>query len=276
MSRAKQPSIFVRNNPAAPQLCPELAKEIGLNESILLLQWEYWLRTDGQERDGHFWLRRTVREIQEAFPFWGIATIQRTLGSLSSEKCPLLVLGNYDEGPGRGAGWFRLNLEALQALKSIKVDCSKMEQRMFQNDRKSDQNGTSVLSRSFKDLDITPSGYKVPKKPPEPKTLHPPEEFAIQEWMRVYLAERFIEFSATELADLTDSWRRARLADSEKKRTVDQWQWDWLRYVCTAWQKRPTNGHKQGSDDNSEHPAWMASPKPADYFEKQWNEANGK
>lgn len=134
--------------------------------------------------------------------------------------------------------------------------------------------GSSVdLTRS---KEITPSGYKVTPKEPEPKTLHPPEDFQIQEWMRTYLAERFIEFTEDELDELTDSWRLARKADSEKRRTLDQWCHDWLRYVCATWQNRKTNGHKREEEGWDYHSALVAPEKPVDYFEKIWNEANGK
>lgn len=129
----KQPRLFLPNNPLAPQLCPDLAEEIGLNESVLLLQWEFWMRTDGIERDGYLWLQRSVREIKQTFVFWGIGTIHRTIKSLESKG--YLVSAESDDQTGQSAPLFRFDFDRLTQLKTIKVvfqdgtggvpDCSK-------------------------------------------------------------------------------------------------------------------------------------------------------
>jgi hypothetical protein len=114
-----QPRFFIPNNPLAPRISPEVAKEIGLNESLILLQLEYWMSTEGEERDGYLWTRKTVREIQDTFVFWGVATVSRTLGSLS--RAGYIVLGDFDEGPGKGGSWIRFNLEKIAALESVRL-----------------------------------------------------------------------------------------------------------------------------------------------------------
>lgn len=272
MSKTKHPSLFIRNHPTAPQLCPELAKEIGLNESILLLQWEYWMRSESEERDGFLWLRKTEREIHGFFPFWGTGSIHRILQSLV--KKGFLVAGSYDTAPGRGAQWFRIEWQTIQTLKSLRVDCSNLEQRLLQKDGNPLQSGAIVFNIN-KDKDIyTPSGYKQPLKQPQPKTSHPPEEFEITDWMYLYLEERCVSFTKKEITDLTDSWRLARLADSEKKRTLEQWRNDWLRYVCTTWNRRAQNGngHKQGEADRNYHSALVAPEKPIGYFDEMYKD----
>lgn len=275
MAKAKLTRCFTPNNPTAPQLCPALAKEIGLNESILLLQWEYWILTEGQERDGHVWLRKTVREIQETFPFWGVATIHRTLQSLVSEKRPLLVVGNYDEGPGRASGWFRLNFEALQKLKSIKVDCSIVEQRMFQPGTKFDQNGTSDLI-SIKDKDIytdkpsSPSGYKQPKRV---KVLLP-ADFEVTDGMRNWA--HGLGLSDARITNCSERYIR-HVTKTEKKLYPEHWPTDWEEWVLNDVNFNG-NGHKASADDDEPrgNPSFMAPEKPVDYFEKINAQYRGK
>jgi hypothetical protein len=41
--QVRQERVFVLNDPNAPRLSPALAIEIGLNESILFLQLEFWI-----------------------------------------------------------------------------------------------------------------------------------------------------------------------------------------------------------------------------------------
>lgn len=260
--------IFTLNNPLAPRISPELAKEIGLNESILLLQLEFWIVSEGVERDGFVWLRRTVRQIQDVFEFWGVATIERAIGSLLRKG--YLVAAQFDPGSGKSARWLRFDFERLATLSSIGVDCSTSEQPMFHSDRKSPQNGTIVLNID-KDKEYIPSVHKKSPKPVEPKALYPPEDFEIVKHMRDHLAERFITYSDAELVDLTDSWRLAKNADNQRPKTLWQWQNDWLRYVCAAWANRSRNGngHKRERDDgNDYHSSLVGQSKPVDYFEK--------
>ena len=277
MSRPKQPSIFIRNSPAAPQLCPELAKEIGLNESILLLQFEYWLTRHGELRDdGHVWIRKPVREIQETFSFWSVGTVNGIIESLTRKG--YVETAGLDKVRGKSGRWLRLNLDTLAALKSIRV-CSESEQSMFRNtpDLVQDLNNRPYID--LKNKSISPSGYKSPKSPPQPKTLYPPDDFKIESWMRSHLAERFIAFSETELTELTKDWRVARNADSSRKRDLWAWQNDWLRYICATWRNRSNNGngHKREEEDSgSGYPSFMAPPKPADYFERVNAEFRGK
>lgn len=120
MAKYKHQRLFTLNNPYSPRLCPELAKEIGLNESIMLLQLEFWLATQGEEReDGYLWLRKTIREIQQEFTYWGTGTIGRILETLISEG--FIVAASLDEGPGRSGRWMRFNFERLSTLQSIRV-----------------------------------------------------------------------------------------------------------------------------------------------------------
>lgn len=147
--------LFTPNNPLSPRICPELAVEIGLNESIVLLQMEFWLATEGKEHGGHLWVRKPEREIQRTFPFWGVATVHRTIETLV-KKTFVVKNENLDDGPGKGAGWFRFNESALHSLRSVKVcsileqgaepvERSKMEHDPLQNGAAALQNGATVL-----------------------------------------------------------------------------------------------------------------------------------
>ena len=65
--------IFTLNEPNAPRINPALAKEIGLNESLILLQIEFWISISNNEREGKRWTYQSVRDMQEkSFSFWKI------------------------------------------------------------------------------------------------------------------------------------------------------------------------------------------------------------
>ncbi len=77
------------------QVLPSLAKEIGLNEAIMLQQMHYWLLKSANEFTGVKWFYKTLEEWQTEFPFWSAMTIRRTLGSLEKQK--IIKIGNFNK-----------------------------------------------------------------------------------------------------------------------------------------------------------------------------------
>ncbi|HEY6329748.1 MAG TPA: hypothetical protein VI756_10455 [Blastocatellia bacterium] len=132
--------LFVLNNPQAPRLCPELAAEIGLNDSILLLQFEFWTAVYGLEREGRLWVRKSVRDIHEDFPFWGHATVVRILASLEEQKL-LVSSAAFNDRPDDKTKWYSINLDECAKLSSITIEGSKASKRVVQNGPASYQNG---------------------------------------------------------------------------------------------------------------------------------------
>ncbi len=77
--------LYVANGLITIRLVPELAVEIGLPESAVLLQTDYLLSIKGEVLDdtGIRWVRQSIRDMQSKFfPFWSTATIGRTLSDL--------------------------------------------------------------------------------------------------------------------------------------------------------------------------------------------------
>lgn len=134
-----QNRLFTQNNPASPRICPELAGEIGLNESILLLQYEFWIATEGEEREGHLWVRKTVREIKTVLSFWGTGTINRIIQHLIEKG--YCVAGEFDEDGDKNGRWIRFDFDTLLSLKSIKIISAETGQTIT-ND--SSQVGTNI------------------------------------------------------------------------------------------------------------------------------------
>jgi len=149
-------SIFTLNNPFAPRLCPELAQEIGLNESIILLQIEFWIRTSTTaEHEGRRWTYQSVRAMQEAFPFWSIATINRAIQELVARG--YVLVGNYNQAKYDKTRWFALNPDALRRLKSIVIAPADGgdDTRSAQNDTRSAQNETTIPENTTENLSGT-------------------------------------------------------------------------------------------------------------------------
>jgi uncharacterized phage protein (TIGR02220 family) len=137
-ARTSYQRIFVLNEPVSPRINPALAVEIGLNESIVLLQIEYWISVSQHFIDGQRWTYQSVREMQKkVFPFWSIATINRTVQSLLQKG--YIIEGNFNKAKYDKTRWFALNFEKLSELKSIAIQ---YDTGVFQNETRSTQNET--------------------------------------------------------------------------------------------------------------------------------------
>jgi hypothetical protein len=137
--------IFVLNEPVAPRLNPALAAEIGLNESIILLQMEYWIATSDNVYDNRKWTYQSVRDMQDKiFGFWSISTINRAIKTLIDED--YIIEGNYNKMKFDKTRWFALNYDRLSTLKSITV--VGVDTRANQNEPRTSQNETTIPESS--------------------------------------------------------------------------------------------------------------------------------
>lgn len=109
------------------QVLPSLAKEIGLNEAIMLQQMHYWLLKSSNEFEGAKWFYKTLEEWQTEFPFWSAMTIRRTLGSLEKQK--IIKIGNFNKKKFDKTKWFtidyqRVNRRCVQIAQTMCSNCT--------------------------------------------------------------------------------------------------------------------------------------------------------
>lgn len=109
------------------QVLPSLAKEIGLNEAIMLQQMHYWLLKSANEFTGVKWFYKTLEEWQTEFPFWSAMTIRRTLGSLEKQK--IIKIGNFNKKKFDKTKWYtidyqRVNRRCVQNEQTMCADCT--------------------------------------------------------------------------------------------------------------------------------------------------------
>jgi hypothetical protein len=72
---------------------------------------------ESDRRTGYDWCFCSTRDLEEKwFKFWSHMTINRAIQSLVKQN--LIIEDNFNK-----ARWLRLNIEGLNALKSLKVDC---------------------------------------------------------------------------------------------------------------------------------------------------------
>ena len=93
------------------QVLPTLAKEIGLNEAIVLQQMHYWLNMSKHDYDDKKWIYNSYTKWVLQFPFWSESTVKRAIGSL--EKQNLLFIGNYNKAGFDKTKWYSINYGEL-------------------------------------------------------------------------------------------------------------------------------------------------------------------
>lgn len=145
---ADQPTRRARfltfNDPHPMRIDRDLAREIGLNESIVLLQLEYLIGISSNERDGRLWTYQSLQDLKDVyFPWWSLMTISRIIREL--ERLELIVIGNYNKLGYDRTQWFALNEEGLNKLTSVKLHMD----AIYQNDKSIYQNGEIHLTESI-------------------------------------------------------------------------------------------------------------------------------
>ena len=107
------------------QVLPSLAREIGLNEAIMLQQMHYWLIKSSHEFEGVKWFYKTLEDWQTEFPFWSAMTIRRTLTNLEKQK--VIRIGNFNKKKFDKTKWYTIEYQCVNRR------CVQYEQTMCSN-----------------------------------------------------------------------------------------------------------------------------------------------
>lgn len=136
------------------RLNPTLAKEIGLNESVVFLQIQFWIKGSNNVRDGQRWTYQTLEKMQaDAFPFLSRGAIDRAIRSL--ETLGLIIIANYNVRKSDRTRWFAINVENARKLSAIIIS---------QNEKSFPNNGNAFIQNG---KSISQNGTTLPKDFPE-------------------------------------------------------------------------------------------------------------
>lgn len=94
-----------------------LARELGLNEALVLQQINYWIEINKKSGknfyDGRYWTYNSIRAWQENdFDYMSVDTVKRTFAKLESQG--FLLVGNYNKDPRDKTKWYTINEERLE------------------------------------------------------------------------------------------------------------------------------------------------------------------
>ena len=106
------------------QVLPSLARELGLNEAIMLQQMHYWLIKSSHEFEGVKWFYKTLEDWQTEFPFWSTMTIRRTLTNLEKQK--VIRIGNFNKKKFDKTKWYTIEYQCVnrRCVQSEQTMCS--------------------------------------------------------------------------------------------------------------------------------------------------------
>lgn len=131
MTDAQQPAAEIL------RMSPLLAAEIGVNESIVLMQLQYLNEISEIEREGVKWAFNTLDVlVKKYFPFISKPTLSRVLKNLASQG--LIKIGNFNKYGFDHTQWFHVDLEKCAKLPGF---------IKFQNETSKFQNETWMLSK---------------------------------------------------------------------------------------------------------------------------------
>lgn len=139
-AKRQRARLLVMNDPLAMRINADLAEEIGLNESIVLLQLEFLISISEHEHDGKLWTYQSLSDLKTYyFKWWSVPTISRIIKSLEQRglihvRNDLNKLG-YDR-----TQWYALNAENINILHSVAIfqneKCNTPQQdAIFQNEK---------------------------------------------------------------------------------------------------------------------------------------------
>lgn len=152
-------TLYVKNDPTTLRIFPDLAAEIGFNESIILLQLDFLIKQSNHLIEGKYWTFQSIHDLKKKyFKFWSTSTINRAIKILEAKQ--LIYIADFNKKKYDKTRWFAINYEGMSKLKNvmIKTEISEpepqnpepekdekeggVETRSNQNDTGSNQNDT--------------------------------------------------------------------------------------------------------------------------------------
>lgn len=119
---------------------PSLAKEIGLDNAVMLQQIHYWIDRSGKEVEGQegLWIYNTIEEWQKQMPFWSASTIRRIFVALVNDG--LVKTGKFSKDATDHTKWYTIDYEVYdRTVEKIepapKRDIKKSANRIAQNEQ---------------------------------------------------------------------------------------------------------------------------------------------
>lgn len=237
---------------------PILAKDIGLNEAVILQQIRYWAENPkvGREVDGQRWIHNTYEEWQENFPFWSIATIRRAIASLE-EMDLISVRQDLGEFSRDRTKWYTINRKHPAYSPEIRGECADAcaQNEQFQQRKMSSSNSSKCadVNKNRDYTETTTESNSRARASRRTKMTPYPDDFSVTESMYEWaLEKKGLTSVAVDLE--TEQFTNHHLAKGT--RFVD-WERAWMTWMGNAskWGKERSGGRAgAGTGSRAEDP----------------------
>ena len=99
---------------SAQIIIPELAKELGLEETIVVQQLHYWLQRCGKLVDNAIWIYNSFDEWSNQFSYWSVSKIKRIFYSLERQK--IIFSKKINKSNSDHTKWYTIDYNKLSSL----------------------------------------------------------------------------------------------------------------------------------------------------------------
>ena len=151
---------------------PKLATLIGLNESIVLQQVHYWLKSKEQRQqdfiDGHYWVYNTYEQWQEQFPFWSIRTLKRIFTSL--ENSGFLLSANHNKTGFDKTKWYSIDYNVLNTFSASVQNGTTIVPTWHDGECQNDPTNTIDYTETTTETTVVLKGAELKQLPTSTKT----------------------------------------------------------------------------------------------------------
>lgn len=195
-------------------LYPSLAKELGLNQAIVLQQLHFLLNIAQQSDnrynlvDGHWWVYNSYPEWQEKyFPYFSQKVIQRTFLELEANGFVIARQGMKSAHDRRK--WYRIDYDAWLRRQLPVTDNPSGQNDLMDEDKTGRSSTTETPTETPKEKDLAPPtgdagvGEKSSEALPEQKPTPPPEA-------KSYLATIPLSPTVVHFKDVMHLWDKER------------------------------------------------------------------
>ena len=115
----------------------EIAKELGIEEAILLKNIYFWIQKNEANNkhfaDGYYWTYNSVKAFNELFPYLTEKRIRSALQNL--EEKGYIITGNYNKSAYDRTKWYAITAEGKSLLLKGQMEITKKENENNQNGR---------------------------------------------------------------------------------------------------------------------------------------------
>ncbi len=146
---------LINENPM--NVLPSLAETFGINQAIILQQFQYWISRSKNIKDGRRWIYNSFEDWNKQFSWLNIRTIKRIVKSLVNQG--IIITGNYNKLSFDRTNWYSIDYDKLtQIVESTHSD--KMSPREGQNVTLSKGQNVTNNNHRLPETTTKPSSHK--------------------------------------------------------------------------------------------------------------------